>query len=180
MRRMVLMPILFAALALVLTVPAAGEPKQGAQPAVKDSALERFKQLTGEWVGKKLDEEGKAVGDVSVKYHTTSGGSAVVETIMPGSEHEMVTVIHPDGKDLVLTHYCMLGNQPHMKAASTAAGNRVAFQFTGASNMKTEKDMHMHAVTYTFVDANTLRAAWNLYVDGRSKGTVVFEVKRQK
>jgi len=171
---------LVAAMTVVLARPAASEPKEAPKAAAKNPALERFKQLAGEWVGKKLDEKGKEAGDVGVKYQVTSGGSAVMETLMPGTDHEMVTLIHADGNDLVLTHYCMLGNQPHMKAAAKGADKQVAFQFTGGSNMKSEKDMHMHGVTYTFVDADTLRAEWILYVDGKKQGTVAFEVKRQK
>ena len=30
---------------------------------------------------------------------------------------EMITMYHPDGDGLALTHYCMLGNQPRMKAS---------------------------------------------------------------
>ena len=115
-----------------------------------------------------------------VKYKVTAGGSAVVETIMPGTDHEMVTVIHPDGADLLLTHYCMLGNQPQMKATGKGDGNKVAFKFVRATNLKSEKDMHMHDVTFTFVDKDTLRTDWTHYIDGKAAGPVVFELKRQK
>ena len=70
----------------------------------KLAALERFKQLSGEWTGKEV--EGIHPGQqVNANYKVTAGGSAVVETLFPGTEHEMVTVIQPDGADLVLTHY---------------------------------------------------------------------------
>jgi hypothetical protein len=91
-------------------------------------------------------------------YRVTSGGSAVVETLFPNTDHEMVTVIHPDGEDLLLTHYCMVGNQPQMKAPGTSAGKEVAFKFVRATNLKSADDMHMHDVTYTFVDNDTLRS----------------------
>ena len=55
-------------------------------------------------------------GDLVARYAVTAAGSAVVETVFPGTEHEMVTVYHADGSDLVLTHYCMEGNQPRMRA----------------------------------------------------------------
>ena len=67
--------------------------------------LAPFKTLAGEWAGKGM--HGDANHDVTIVYKVTSGGSAVVETIGPGTEHEMVTVIHPDGDSLVLTHYCI-------------------------------------------------------------------------
>jgi hypothetical protein len=38
--------------------------------------------------------------------------------------------------------------------------------------------MHMHNVTYTFVDKDTLKAEWTHYMDGKEGGTVTFEVKR--
>jgi hypothetical protein len=36
-----------------------------------------------------------------------------------------------DGADLVMTHYCMLGNQPRMKADSKSPKNQIRFQFAG-------------------------------------------------
>src|SRR5271163_364530 len=106
--------------------------------AANAEMLEKFKQLAGEWVGKGL-HEGKEM-DVHASYKVTAGGSAVVETIFPGTPHEMITVIHADGDALALTHYCMLGNQPHMKATPKAGDKTVAFEFVNATNLKSDKD----------------------------------------
>jgi hypothetical protein len=163
--------------ALALAVNAAEEKKDeaGKKAPAKDVGLERFKQLEGNWAGKGGD--GKDAHEVKVAYKVTSAGSAVVETI--DSEHgEMITVIHEDGDALALTHYCALGNQPRMKADHASDGKSVAFKFTGASNLKSEKDMHMHNVTYTFVDKDTLKAEWTSYMDGKEGGTMVMELKR--
>jgi hypothetical protein len=141
------------------------------------AGFEQFKLLAGEWVGK---EKGKDGHDIHVSYKVTAGGSAVVETIFPSTEHEMVTVIHRDGEDLRLTHYCMLGNQPQMKASGKGDGNKIEFKFVRATNMKSERDMHMHDVTFTFVDTDTLRTEWTHYNDGKAAGQVVFELKRKK
>lgn len=92
----------------------------------------------------------------------------------------MVTVIHQDGKNLALTHYCALGNQPRMKAEDNGDGDRFEFEFTGASNLESSDDMHMHSVTYTFVDKDTLKAEWTHYVDGKEAGKAVFNLKRKK
>src|SRR5262245_13383962 len=99
----------------------------------KYSGLEPFSQLVGEWEGKELSGK-KIEQDLKVKYKVTSGGSAVVETLFPDTPHEMVTIIHPDGDNLVLTHYCKLGNQPRMKAKAKSEGNQVAFKFDSATN----------------------------------------------
>jgi hypothetical protein len=166
---------LFLALLACALVAQAQPDKKG--PA-KSAAFDRFAQLAGEWVGKA--KHGDMEREMHVVYKVTSGGSAVVETIDPGSAHEMVTVIHPDGDALLLTHYCMLGNQPHMKATPKAGDSTVAFEFVKATNLKSDKDMHMHSATFTFVDKDTLRTEWSLYKDGKEMGKAVVELKRKK
>jgi hypothetical protein len=144
----------------------------------KNAAMERFTQLAGEWVGK--GKHGDMEHEARVTYKVTSGGTAVVETIDPGGPHEMVTVIHPDGEALVLTHYCMLGNQPQMRAVPKPGDNKVAFAFVKATNLKSDKDACMRTATFTFVDRDTLRTEWTLYQDGKEAGRAVFDLKRKK
>ena len=148
------------------------------KPRGNTSGLERFKQLAGDWVGK--GKHGDAEHDALVNYKVTSGGSTVVETIDPGGAHEMITVIHPDGDALLLTHYCMIGNQPQMKAQPKPGDNKVAFEFVKATNLKSDKDMHMRSVTFTFVDKDTLIAEWTNYDQGKEAGKSVFHLKRKK
>jgi hypothetical protein len=156
----------------------AAQPRDDKPASQKNGSLELFKQLTGEWVGKGL--QGDMDHEARITYKVTSGGSTVVETIDPGGEHEMITVIHPDGDALVLTHYCMLGNQPQMRATPKPGDKQVAFEFVKATNLKSDKDMHMHNVTYTFVDNDTLKTEWTHYQDGKAGGKAVFELKRKK
>jgi hypothetical protein len=166
--------------AMVLAVAAVAARAQPGAPVPggeADARFEKFKALAGDWVGKGSGEKGNI--DLHINYKVTSGGNTVVETIMPGTDHEMVTLIHRDGKDVLLTHYCHLGNQPRMKAGP-ADGAKVPFTFTGGTNMKSEKDMHMHAVTYTFTDKNTLKAEWVLFSDGKAAGTMTMELKRKQ
>ena len=166
-------------LCLALLACAVGsQAQEGKKTADKNAAFDRFKQLAGEWVGK--GKHGDMEHEARIVYKVTSGGSAVVETIDPSGAHEMVTVIHPDGAALLLTHYCMLGNQPHMKAMPKAGDNKIAFEFVKATNLKSEKDMYMHNVTFTFVDKDTLKTEWTNYKDGKEAGKAVFELKRKK
>jgi hypothetical protein len=166
------------ALVALATAPLLGqEEKPNARVAGNPAGFEQFKQLAGEWVGK---IEGKDGPDVHIQYKVTAGGSAVVETLFPGTEHEMVSVIHPDGPGLLLTHYCHLGNQPQMRAAGQGDGNKVEFKFVRATNLKSDKARHMHEASYTFVDRDTLRSDWTLYNEGKPAAHVVLELKRQK
>jgi len=164
--------ILVALFSAVLTAYA-----QGTASTPDKTRFGQFKALEGEWTtttGEKKKETMKVV------YHVTSAGSAVTETIGPGTGEEMITIITKDGNDLALTHYCAMGNQPHMKAASSGEGNAVAFKFTGAGNLPSESDMHMHNVTCTFVDKNTLKSEWTMFSKGKASGTVTFLLKRSK
>ena len=152
--------------------------EEGKAAPAKTSAFENFKQLAGEWTGK--GTHGDMSHDAEVTYKVTSGGHTVVETIDPGGAHEMISVIHPDGDSILLTHYCMIGNQPHMKAKPKAGDKSVAFEFVKATNMKSEKDMHMRTATFTFVDKDTIKVEWTSFMDGKNAGKSVFELKRKK
>jgi hypothetical protein len=84
----------------------------------------------------------------------------VVETVFPGSPHEMVTVYSTDGPDLVLTHYCMEGNQPRMRAKN-AKGSRLDFAFDGGTSIDPKKDRHMNSATIEFVGTDEIRTVWS-------------------
>ena len=92
----------------------------------------------------------------------------------------MVSMIHADGPALLLTHYCMLGNQPHMKALPKPGDNKIAFAFVKVTNLKSDKDMYMRSVTFTFVDKDTIRTEWTHFKDGKESGRATFELKRKK
>jgi hypothetical protein len=82
----------------------------------------------------------------------TAAGSAVHETLFPGQAHEMVSVYYRDGEDLLMTHYCALGNQPRMKADPKSPPNQLHFLFAGGTNLDPAKDKHMHEGTLLFID----------------------------
>lgn len=121
-------------------------------PAPTNSAFEKLKTLAGTWVA--ADPDGKPTDQVVSVFKLTAGGSVLHETIFPGQPHEMVSVYTVDGPDVVMTHYCMLGNQPQMKAKASSSGDKLKFDFVGGGNLDPSKDKHMHAAVLTFVDAN--------------------------
>jgi hypothetical protein len=89
----------------------------------------------------------------------TAGGSVVHETLFPGQPHEMVSVYTVDGPDLIMTHYCVLGNQPRMKADPKSPANQIVFRFAGGTNLDPKKDKHMHEATLTIVDDDHLEVS---------------------
>src|SRR5437868_11062744 len=111
MRRLLVSPVLLLALQLA----AYGDDKTGTQPPrPTNSGLETMKKLAGTWLA--ADKDGQPTDQVVSIIKVTAGGSAVHETLFPGQPHEMVSSYTVDGPDLVMTHYCVLGNQPRMKA----------------------------------------------------------------
>jgi hypothetical protein len=171
-------PGLFALAALALAVVFAAGARAEDKEKPKTSKLDMLKKLAGEWTGKV--NHGDKIEDSTITYKVTAGGSAVVETIMPGTDHEMVTVYTEDGDDLVLTHYCMLHNQPHMKAERDSGAKKLVFKFAGGANIKADKDPHMHNMTMEFLGDDHIKCSWTLYQKGKEVHTAVFDLKRKK
>ena len=142
-----------------------------------DTTTARFdnlKALAGDWTMNGGD------GSTAVTYRVTAAGSAVVETLFPGTPHEMVTVYTVDKGDLVLTHYCAEGNQPHMKAVKGGDANSIAFKFDGGGNIKSPKDGHMHEAAFAFTDADHVKSTWLYFKDGKAGETKEFSLVRKK
>ena len=60
------------------------------------------------------------------------------------------------------------------------SGNSAAFKFVSAGNMKSDAEMHMHNVTFTFVDANTVKETWVSYKDGKPMGAAEEFIHKRK
>lgn len=130
-----------------------GEDQHDHVPAgPRNVGLEKLKTLVGTWV--MADKDGKPTEEIVSVIKLTAGGSAIHETLFPGQPHEMVSIYTADGADVLMTHYCMLGNQPRMKASTKSLGNKLNFEFAGGTNLDPKKDKHMHAATLTFIDAD--------------------------
>jgi hypothetical protein len=143
-------------LVLTLTVSAANQggdkaaPKPPTPPT--NAALETMKKLAGTWL--LVDKDGKPTTEIASIIKVTAGGSVVHETLFPGQPHEMVSVYVADGSDLIMTHYCVLGNQPRMKADPKSPANQIVWRFVGGTNLDPKKDKHMHEATMTLIDEN--------------------------
>ncbi len=130
-----------------------------------NAGFERMKKLAGTWV--EANKDGTPSDKVVSVLKVTAGGSAVQETFFPGDANEMVSLYHLDKGDLVMTHYCMLGNQPRMKADPKSEKNQIHFAFAGGTNLDPAKDMHMHESTITFVDDDHIEVAGVAWIDGK-------------
>ena len=148
-----LLMILTLALSLASHGGEKTSPKVPTPPT--NAALEKMKKLAGTWL--LADKDGKPTDQIASIIKVTAGGKAAVhETLYPGQPHEMVSVYTMDGSDLIMTHYCVLGNQPRMKADPKSQANQIVFRFAGGANLDPKKDKHMHEATLTIVDEDRL------------------------
>ena len=137
-------------------------------------AWEKMKTLAGDWGGD------TPYGKVQVSYKLVSSGKALMESISGPEGSDMVTVYHPDGSRLVMTHYCSSGNQPRMRAQGLSAeGKKLAFAYVDASNLSSPDSLHMVRAAMTFDDANHFTEEWTSLEKGK-ENTAAFKLTRQK
>jgi hypothetical protein len=164
----------------ITSLGAQAQGQGGKAPEMKMSSVpqtpewQRLKALVGNWEGA-VDMDGKPM-TATVEVRMTGDGSAIMHVMDKGGPHEMVTMIHPDGKRLLATHYCAAHNQPRMALVPSAAANQVAFSFVDGTNIGPGEE-HMRGVVFTFVDADHHEEAWTS--SGSSKASV-FKYARKK
>ena len=153
----------------VLLALSLGRPVLAAEPA---PGWDKLRSLVGTWQG---TYEGKTA---RLSYALVSNGTALMETMDAPDSTQMVTLYHPDGASLLLTHYCAAGNQPRMRAEGMEAG-RLAFTYVDATNLKSPDDHRMTRLVLTFTDANHLAQEWTSE-EGGKKNVALFEFTRQR
>jgi hypothetical protein len=165
---------------LLATVHAAVAASSRADEKAAPANVQRFealKKLAGDWV--EVGADGKPTDKVVSSIRVTSAGSAIQETLFPGGDHEMVTMYYLDGGDLLLTHYCALGNQPRMRADPGGDVNRIAFKFIDGTNLKSSDDHHMNHATLTIAGEDRFQAEWVSCKDGKTCHQVSFDLVRK-
>jgi len=160
---------LFSLIRLLVLISSTIGAKPPTTPAEIQSAaaLARLKSLAGEWqsVGTKGEH-------AKLRYEVISGGSAVMERFsseaLPPNSGEMITVYYVDRGELVLTHYCIARNQPHLRATLyDARTGELDFEFVSGDNMPSGDEGHMHSAKMHFIDENHLSTEWQ-YMEGHS------------
>jgi len=164
--------LFITALPLVWLAAHAAGPNPQNQIDAK-AAYARLGTLAGDW------EADTSMGKVRVSYELIAGGSALVERDTMEHMPPMETVYYLDGNRLLLTHYCMLGNQPRLEArAYDAKAGSLAFGFLDATNLASPAASHMHNATLRFVDDKHLKSDWELFENGAKKSVETFELAR--
>lgn len=140
-------------------------------------AFELLKGLAGRWTDPQAKAEAGLVP--SIQFAVASGGSIVEEVQFPGSAHEMRSIYHMDGGDLVMTHYCAMGNQPHMRLdAAKSSPSQLVFDFVSGTNMDPGKDTHVHSGWIKADGGDRFEAEWTVYSGAKPAGSNRFSLTR--
>jgi hypothetical protein len=143
----------------------AGGPRGVADKTQVDAsgAFSRLKELAGDW-----DVE-SAQGKAHSRFELIASDSVLLERfVMPGGQ-EMLTAYHLDGDRLVLTHYCMAGNQPQMVAEKfDGASGELDFGFAGGTNIAPGAG-HMHDAAFRLTSKNSFDTKWDFVEAGKIK-----------
>lgn len=137
--------------------------------------FEKMKSLVGEWQGTSLD--GKTA---KVFYALVSDKSALMEKLLMGGESEMVTVYHPDGDHLMMTHYCSAHNQPRMRSQTVSKDSKsIVFDLMDVTNLSAPDAGHMRKLVVTFLDKDRFTQEWT-WKEKEKESTVVIRFERKK
>ncbi|MEY2407922.1 MAG: hypothetical protein QOF48_592 [Verrucomicrobiota bacterium] len=139
--------------------------------------FERIKSLAGTWKG--TVDIGQGPIEMVSQYRVVSGGSAVEEKVFAGTPNEMTTMYYDKDGKLALTHYCMMGNRPAMVLKSSDS-KTIRFDFDKTCGINPKKESHMHALTLTFDDADTITATCKSIMDGKEAPDHPVVLKRVK
>lgn len=151
MKQIILLAVAIAALTSCQT----NQPKSSAcadMPPYKGSAaFEKMKSLAGKWSGTST-----MMGEMNTEFRVIAGGSVVEERFAEGTPMEMLSTYHDVNGKLMMTHYCMLRNQPRMQLTKSTEDS-LTFDLVPTPGLNAAKEKHMHGATYTFIDSNHLK-----------------------
>jgi len=137
-----------------------------------DPSWEKLKSLVGDWEGRFEGQPAR------VSYKLVSSGKALLETMETHDSNQMVTLYHPDGASLLLTHYCSMGNQSRLRATGMRDG-RLDFSFVDVTNLQSPDEHRMTRLVLSLPDATHLVQEWTSR-DGAKEHVGRFEYTRTK
>lgn len=145
-------------------------------PAPTDARFMAITKLAGNW---ESDTDGDGKVESTCNFRVTSGGHTVVETMFPGTEHEMLTIYCMDNGKVRVTHYCMLGNAPSMLATGSDTKHMV-FEFDSGANVNAGSGNYMGGLVLDIKDADHFDASWMHFENGKKGEPAKFSWTRKK
>jgi len=163
---------LFVALVLASAALCAAEQMSEIE---KNPAYDKMITLVGSWQGT-VSENGKPL-DTHARFKLVSDGSALASWLDEDTPHEMITMFHMNGSNLMATHYCAAHNQPRMVLMTGDDPNRLVFKFKDGTNIQANAG-HMQQVAFIFDGANHHVEEWTYLQNGKEE-TTRFDFRRK-
>jgi hypothetical protein len=135
-----------------------------------ETSAEAFTQLRAALVG-----EWEAVmargSTIRVSYRVIAADSALVETFRAGVR-ETLTIYHPDGPQLIATHYCAQGNQPQLRLLPARNDRMWQFAFQDATNLADPAASHLTRIRFQVTDPDHIKKTEVYTAYGKQNVTV--------
>ncbi|MGB3122107.1 MAG: hypothetical protein WBE58_24985 [Verrucomicrobiales bacterium] len=131
-------------------------------PYQGSAAFERMKSLVGKWTA-----DSPMMGKMNTEFRLIAGDSVIEERFAEGTPMEMLSIYHDVKGKLMMTHYCMLRNQPRMMLTKSTTDS-LTFDLVSTPGLNVSKDKHMHGATYTFIDRNHFKLEGVSWDNGKS------------
>ena len=139
-----------------------------------NAVFETFKNnIVGSWVGSpvKCKKTGKCsrMKNVHVNFKSVNKGTAIKETIFPGTKMEMTSLYYPTGKKgIKMIHYCMIGNHPVLRL-SRYDGHHFVFKLVRVENYNKKQMGYMSGLVVAFKGHNHMYSSWSAHMKGKTE-----------
>lgn len=174
--------VLSLSLVLVSAAFATSNP-QSAAPQKSDAqkSFELLKTLAGSWKGQGPE------GPVRVSLRVTSGGSALLQEMVPAGrsddptngDDDPITMIYLDGDRLILTMYCdSFKNRPRMEGKLSSDGSSVDFTFIDVSGSATHG--YMDHASFKIIDPDHHSENWGVLASAGKHMSAKMDLVRVK
>lgn len=164
---------------LLVSACASHKPTAIASPTTSPADLDAsaawtrlLADLPGTWVA--TPDSG---GALEISYRVVSRGQALLETFGADPSAQTISVYHPDGRALMLTHYCAQGNQVRLRASEVSPG-RIVFTYHDATNVDPAQSV-MHELVFVLAEDTLERTEIYQAHDG-ARETSVMRLARRK
>lgn len=163
-------------LAALVLAQAAYSTEQPAPAYHGSKEFEQIKQLAGTWQG--TLKMGDKIQNTKILFTVTANGSAVIETLFSGTPDEMISV-YTDNKNhrLEMTHYCAMGNHPHMSLRKSNNTNLYLVYDQGSDSGELGKG-YMHSLNIVFTDPQHITENWVFIHNGKPNQAVAIPLTR--
>lgn len=131
-----------------------------------NAAFEKMKALVGLWEGTTTPAGAGQEATQKASFQLFADGSALMSRLSGGMPHDMVTMFHMDGANVMATHYCARHNQPRFVLAPGGDPNKLIFKFKDGTNLEPATG-HMNQIVFIIGGANHHIEEWTYLKDGQ-------------